>query len=504
MRPWRVTDASDYVVWPASIQAMVTMGLGSWPLSAIAVPEALATHFYPTLACHRDISAERVRVFPPELIAMLDTVGQQMHQLNTSAYVVGGLVRDALISLDSKQACKIDSPDVDITVEGEAIGCAYALVEQLPQISLDQVFDAYGTAKLHYNQYPMDLASTRIESYQAMGVMPTVGAMGVPLADDVMRRDFTVNTLAMAVHNPGQVLDSTGGLADLASKMLRILTPHSCYEDPSRIMRAFKYAMRLNFQWSGDTAYVIAQSLTHIAKQSSQAKPPFEGGGERVRIEWHECLALPESLVKTQWLSRFFELGAWRVMLPTLPASAQPSVDLTTFAAALEQTTYQRAQSDVTTADLYWLLCLLSMPEPQRELAITRLGCRKPLVDAVTYCKTFRDARPNPFDQGLSINDPVGIVALCSTLSPLALWFLALSSQDVSASAAIIATYMDTLAQIKPALTGRDLQSMGVLPGPRMGELLKGLLHAKLLGNLVTVSDEHDWVQRQLTDSPDS
>lgn len=500
---WVLQDeGQSYRLWPQSVQAMMVMGLGSWPLSAIAIPEALSNRFYRPQTDTRELGVARAIVLPSRLITLLDSMGSHLSTLNRSAYVVGGLVRDAVLAVDSATPAMIESPDVDITVEGQAIEVATALQRVWPAINVSQVFPAFGTAKLDVDTQPVDMASTRLECYEALGALPTMQQLGVPLTDDVMRRDFTVNTLALAVHEPGVVWDSLGGLADLKSRVLRILTPHSCYEDPSRILRAFKYAMRLDFQWSEDTQYVIEQSLAHIAAYASQAQPPFEGGGERVRIEWDECLALPESSVKTQWLSRFFELGAWRVMVPSLPASAKPVISPEAFAQALTQTADKRAQDDSRTADLYWLLCLLTMPDYSREQAMTRLGCRKVLMEAVTQCSAYLKTASNPFDQGLQASDSVGIVELCSSVSPLALWFLALTSQSASASAAIIDTYTHSLAAIQPELTGRDLQAMGVLPGPRMGELLKGLLHAKLQGNLVTVSDERDWIQRQLSDSP--
>ena len=501
---WTLTDANQtYVLWSDSIQAMVTMGLGSWPLSAIALPESLARKVYSLPPQTRNISTTRTTVLPAKLINVLDTMGAHLVTLNTHAYVVGGLVRDVLLAIDSANPATITSPDVDITVEGQAIPTAQALHHVWPELHVCQTFEAFGTAKLQLKEQFIDMASTRTEYYQALGVLPTIKTLGVSLADDVKRRDFTVNTLALAVHQPGLVLDTEGGLADLASGLLRMLTPHSCYEDPSRVMRAFKYAMRLDFQWSPDTQYLIELSLAHMAAHAPHAQPPFEGGGERVRIEWEECLALPESSVKTQWLSQFFELGAWRVMLPSLPASTQPVVSLTAFAHALEQTADQRAQNGSSTADLYWLVCLLSMPDKQREQAMARLGCRKGLVEALTQCHACLITRTNPFDTGLSVTDPVAIVDLCTSLSPLALWFLALTSDDVTTSAAIMAAYTTTFAAIKPVLTGRDLQAMGVTPGPRMGDLLKGLLHAKLLGSIVTASDEREWIQRELAGSTD-
>ena len=149
--------------------------------------------------------------------------------------------------------------DVDVTLEGDAIALADFLTEHSRNFRVMERYPEFGTAKVQYkDSLSFDFASTRRETYAHCGAMPMVVERGVPLMNDVIRRDFTVNTLAFSIHDLGQVLDYVNGLDDIQKRVLRVLHPVSFFEDPSRILRALKFCARFDLTLSPETERLMA------------------------------------------------------------------------------------------------------------------------------------------------------------------------------------------------------------------------------------------------------
>lgn len=178
------------------------------------------------------------------------------------SYIVGGIVRDALLGLPSY--------DLDFTIEGDAIATAHAFAKALG-VHIT-VHDQFLTAKVGpvivagKKQY-IDIVTARSERYGFPGKLPQVTPGTIK--DDLLRRDFTINALAIPVEAladttlqnlPSKVLDVTGGLADLDSKLVRILHPGSFFDDPTRMYRACRYAGRMGMQFEAATAGLLAEA----------------------------------------------------------------------------------------------------------------------------------------------------------------------------------------------------------------------------------------------------
>ena len=201
---------------------------------------------------------------PPQLLAALveAAAGQRLA-------LVGGVVRDLLLHRHHQDPWR-GLPDLDLVLEGRAAD----LVERLPAalehhlgmpVPLRQQHHGrYGTVELEL-QLPseqggtwlLDLASARQESYPQPGFNPVVSPG--TLEQDLARRDFTVNAMALVLNAPGEglrhdlaVLDPHGGQSDLAARQLRLLHADSLRDDPTRLVRAARYAARLGFALSPD------------------------------------------------------------------------------------------------------------------------------------------------------------------------------------------------------------------------------------------------------------
>ncbi len=147
----------------------------------------------------------------------------------SEAYLVGGAVRDAL--LGAARA------DLDLVVGGDP----GPLVEALGDTA--RTHDRFGTATVLTPEGPIDVATARTETYAHPGALPEVRAAGI--GEDLARRDFTVNALAVPIAGAFELIDPTGGLGDLRAGVLRLLHAGSITDDPTRALRAARYAARL-------------------------------------------------------------------------------------------------------------------------------------------------------------------------------------------------------------------------------------------------------------------
>ncbi|CAN5157042.1 hypothetical protein BH24ACT23_BH24ACT23_01530 [soil metagenome] len=161
---------------------------------------------------------------------------------NTRVWLVGGAVRDLL--LGAARA------DLDIAVEGSAASVAAALGADV------RAHERFGTASVGFRGVRVDVASTRRETYAAPGALPDV--VPASLDQDLTRRDFTVNAMAIPLFGEPRLIDPYGGAGDLEARLLRVLHDQSFEDDPTRALRAARYAARLGFELEPRTAELLS------------------------------------------------------------------------------------------------------------------------------------------------------------------------------------------------------------------------------------------------------
>jgi tRNA nucleotidyltransferase (CCA-adding enzyme) len=156
-------------------------------------------------------------------------------------YLVGGAVRDML--LGSVRA------DLDVVVEGEVGPLAEALGGELTE------HERFETASVTLGEIEIDIARARTETYERPGALPEVHPAAIDA--DLGRRDFTVNAMAIAIDGKGGLIDPLGGVADLRAGALRVLHERSFADDPTRALRAARYAARLGFSLEPGTEKLL-------------------------------------------------------------------------------------------------------------------------------------------------------------------------------------------------------------------------------------------------------
>ena len=196
-------------------------------------------------------------------------------ELGLECYVIGGFVRDYIISESTPK-------DIDILVIGNGIDFAKYISRKIEKTPKVTVFKTYGTAMFKYNSMEIEFVGARKESYTLESRNPKVSIGS--LKDDQNRRDFTINSMALSLnkHNFGSLLDPFNGLSDIENKVIRTpLNPEITYnDDPLRMLRAIRFATKLNFK-------IDENSLKSIKSLSSRIKIITN---ERIVVELNKIL----------------------------------------------------------------------------------------------------------------------------------------------------------------------------------------------------------------------
>jgi tRNA nucleotidyltransferase (CCA-adding enzyme) len=187
---------------------------------------------------------------PAEHAARLADIGRIAAQLRVPAYLVGGPVRDVLL-------CRV-SLDVDVMVEGDAASLAQALAGHFH--GRLTTHDRFGTAVVELPGWHVDVATARRERYPVPGVLPVVEP--APPAEDLQRRDFSINAMALRLDQDlGLLMDPFGGAADLRAGVVRGLHEQTFRDDPTRAVRAARYCARYGCRLDPATRGWLAAAL---------------------------------------------------------------------------------------------------------------------------------------------------------------------------------------------------------------------------------------------------
>ncbi len=258
------------------------------------------------------------KLLTPRYWDILQQAAQTADRLNLQLYLVGGTVRDFLLNLATD--------DLDLVVDGnhplvtngeEPEGWGVKLARSLQAVYPDTRLEIHGkfqTAALTWSDgLWIDIATARTEFYPYPAALPEVAASSIQ--QDLYRRDFTINALALYLNGSqsGQILDFFGGLEDLENRKIRILHPNSFIEDPTRIVRAVRFAVRLGFQIDTRTKE-YAQAASHLVHDYSR-RGIWSFQNTRLKQEFRYVLTA------TYWVQALYqldELGAMQYLHPHL------------------------------------------------------------------------------------------------------------------------------------------------------------------------------------------
>ncbi|MFH1479065.1 MAG: hypothetical protein ABIG92_04740 [Candidatus Omnitrophota bacterium] len=183
-----------------------------------------------------------------KLIKTIATIGDKE---GIRLYIVGGVVRDILLG--------VKNLDLDFLVEGDAIAFTESLNKALR--GKLTIYKAFNTATLSLKGYRIDFVAARKESYKRPASYPDVEPG--TLKDDLHRRDFSINAMAISVNKKdlGRLVDHCDGYKDLRKGIIRVLHEKSFVDDPTRIFRAVRFAVRFGFEIEPETKKLMKGSI---------------------------------------------------------------------------------------------------------------------------------------------------------------------------------------------------------------------------------------------------
>lgn len=214
--------------------------------------------------CQRTRQTDSLRAIDNPL---LHRIGQTADELGLECYVVGGYVRDVILERPSKDIdCVVVDPEVGKHKDGPGIRLAHALAKSMGRGAHVSIFRNFGTAQLKHKGQEVEFVGARRESYHRESRKPIVE--DGTLDDDLHRRDFTINALAVCLNAQryGELIDLFDGLLDLEDGIIATpLDPDITFsDDPLRMMRCIRFATQLRFQIEEETQEALARNAQRI------------------------------------------------------------------------------------------------------------------------------------------------------------------------------------------------------------------------------------------------
>ncbi len=438
------------------------------------------------LAAGGSLKARLLEGLTPELRRLVEQAARLAHDQGVAAYVVGGAVRDLLVGRPVA--------DVDVVVVGDAGSLARRLAGQAGGGVV--VFDAFGTARVEVGRVRLDLAGARTERYPRPGALPQPRPAGA-IEDDLFRRDFTINAMAIPLAGDGrELVDPWGGYRDLQSRRLRALHPQSFIDDPTRLFRAVRLSVRYGLRIEPKTRSWMRGALAARAVEEISA----ERRGAEVRRCLSEHPALPAARAFERW-------GLWDAACPTwrlLPRSARALAGLDRLRACDPELLAHAGVGDPAQAGLACVAEGWLAVEPRHEaervnLLAARLALTRQERRALASLQAARRAVRALSRSGRGQLRPSTADRLLAPLpGPALAWVAAAGGGADTSAAEWVKWYVRQGRHIRPRITGRQLLGLGCPAGPMMKELLARLRAAVLDGRIREPADEVAWVKRQL------
>lgn len=478
---------------------------------------------------------------PEPLLTTLHEIGDIAGK---NAYLVGGSVRDLLL--------KRENLDIDIVVEGDGV----QLATEMQKIwkGKIQVHQQFGTASVtpeNPDKPKVDFVTARFETYNKSGTLPKV--VRGSLTDDLHRRDFTINALAMQIDtsNFGTVIDKVGGIQDLNNGTIQVLHEKSFTDDPTRIFRAFRYAGRYNFNITESDRNLIKDALPYLSEIS----------GERIRNEIDRVLLESNA---SQILNELAKTGVFNTISPQWKIPPSFSDDFQIAEKAISWASQYIRNNNICSNIILWMtlygiqdktgipthiveyLCFRLVLKhklekiggdikqktstfPTKELIsrhITKFG-----IDCSEYismehhngkwCIIDNEKRKTlVYEEGIiykittpittlqclysvldSLNDTITSSEIYRILKPFPLEALVLSLFSPNLSRIQydnIKEYLLTLRIVQPIINGNDLILWGEKPGKNFDSILKNIFSEQLNGKIRSKSEAYSYFREKI------
>ncbi|MEE4353731.1 MAG: CBS domain-containing protein [Desulfatiglans sp.] len=402
-----------------------------------------------------------------DVIQIIKNVGNVADMLGYNAYLVGGLVRDIFL--------KRDNFDVDIVIEGDGIKFAHEFADH-HEVRV-RSHRKFGTAVLIFaDGFKVDVATARVEYYETPGAPPIVETGSLKL--DLYRRDFTINTLAVKLNKRhyGTLIDYFDGQRDIKEKVLRVLHNLSFVEDFTRVLRAIRFEQRFGFK--------IGKLTLLLIKNAVKINASKEFSSPRFFLELTAILKEEDPLKAIERMNEFDLLQFVSSEINFTPR-LQGLLEEVRRVIAWYNLLYLEERFDPWKVYFYGLTS--SMGPSSFNSLIPKLG----MTDSEARRMTNQRESANTLSDVLYRFDADNF-HLYTLLAPYdtetLLYIMARVGNEKAKR--LISTFFTKLKGVKSQLSGKDLISLGLMPGPVFKEVFDRLLEVKLNGLTKTREDE--------------
>ncbi len=412
---------------------------------------------------------------PASMLQIMKNAGMIAEDMGFQVFAVGGFVRDVLL--------RHKNYDLDLVVEGSGIQFArqFSSTHTYPV----KYHRKFGTAQISTpDGFKIDIASARREYYESPAALPVVELSSI--RQDLYRRDFTVNTLALRL-NPdyfGELIDFFGGRRDIKGRTIKVIHSLSFVEDPTRIFRALRFEQRFGFRMSKETEKLIRNAV--------KMEIPLRLSGPRL---FSELILILREEDPSLIIERMAALDLLRFFFPQM-----------TYDQSVRR--LLNAIDEVTT----WFN-LLFLNEEWRRWKVYFLGMIDGLKyeEAVGFSQRFTFMRKDTKQLFIHVNDAKRALQHLFEEKPLknSILYKYLRSFPIEVLLYVMAKttrkyvqkgishYITHLRFTEVLLTGTDLKELGLPPGKMYKQVLDSLLMARLDGKLMSRDDELSFVREK-------
>jgi tRNA nucleotidyltransferase (CCA-adding enzyme) len=417
---------------------------------------------------------EHINKLPQEIKELIYLARDIAIRRNVRAYLVGGFARDLILG--------VKNFDLDIVVEGDGIAFAEEFSRELRSklIRHRRFGTATALAKPHLK---VDFSTARKEFYPQPAHLPVVESGS--LRDDLFRRDFTINAMAISIadHGFGELVDFFDGKADLRRKKIRVMHKLSFIDDPTRILRAVRFEQRYDFRIEPETLKFLKDAVRQ--KTLDKVQP------QRLRDDL--ILILKENM-PTKELRRINELAGFSFLCPGLKGSGKMFGLLVAVGKEIAWFHGSHPQRRHLDAWLVYLMGLLDQLDAAvikgifRRFAFKK-GEEKRILD---YKSLSRDFILKLSKKALK---PSEVYALLEPLSYEVMLLIKAKYKDSNLKKHI-EDFLGVYSGMRIHLSGDDLGAIGFEPGPHYQKIFRKILIARLDGKVRTREDELSLLKR--------
>lgn len=402
---------------------------------------------------------------PEELNTFILNMRQITRRRNLSVYFVGGFVRDLILG--------VKNLDLDIVVEGDGIKFA----NDFASLFMGKVTEHknFGTATFVLNKFlKIDFSSARREIYPKPAQLPIVSPSS--LRDDLLRRDFTINAMAISL-STGRLIDYFGGLNDLRLKKIRVLHPLSFIDDPTRILRAIRFEQRYGLKIEHKTLMLLKEALD--LKMLEKLHP------HRLR---DDLIIILKENNPDRVLKRIQKLAGFKFIHPALKV---PAKTFSLFKSIKKEINWFKAGCFERRSMDYWIIYLMALLDSLDLNCVKRvcekLGLRKGETKRILAYKQI--SKKSISDLSSSSLKPSRIFAILEPLSYEVILMLKVKYSNRNLKRHIL-EFLEIYNGMRVFVSGDDLHGMGLKPGPSYQKIFAQVLNAKLNTKVRTKEEE--------------